>query len=78
MDDAWLNMAAKLFEGSLEDLFRVNDSKFGVRLEIWHQLSRIFIVDANSLGQNGRGLVAGVVLVEADHSLLADVLRALE
>ena len=78
MNDLRLNVAAELFESGLEDLLGVNNSQVGVCSQVWRELGRIFVVDANSLRKNGRGLVAWVGLAEADHSLLAGVLRALQ
>ena len=78
MNDLWFYMAAKLLEGGFEDLFSVNNSEIGVSLEVRHQLCSIFVIDADSLRQNSRGLVAWVTLVETYHSLLTDIFRAFQ
>ena len=78
VDDGWLDVAAELLESSLEDLFGVDDFEVGLCLQEWHELLPVLIVDSNSLRENGRGLVVWIVLVQSNHSLLANVFGALQ
>lgn len=60
--DSRLNKAAKLLEGLVEVLLRVDNSEVGRLLQIGHKSLSILIVLTNALGENSGGLVGLVGL----------------
>jgi len=76
--DGRLNIVAELSESLIKVLLGVDLLQAAVSLKERHQSRRVLIVLSNTLGHDGRRLVRIVCLSECHHTLLAQVLRALE